>query len=146
MNEQKFNSQSFSLMPVSRRVEKPWGYEIIFTPEHATYTGKILHVNAGKRLSLQYHDEKVESLCLLKGDAVITLSDEHGTQQQISMEREKGYYVVPGQVHRVQAVTDVDFIEASTPETGKTIRLQDDSGRSDETEEMRSDPTRGWKI
>ena len=139
-----FDPKKFSLVPFVKRVEKPWGYEIIYTPDDAPATGKILHVTAGKRLSLQYHDVKRETLCLISGEALITLSNEKDEPVEVPMELNKGYHVVPGQVHRVMAVTDIDFIEASTPELGNTFRLQDDSNRTTETEEMRKTDNRGW--
>lgn len=139
-----FDPKTFSTTPYQKRVEKPWGYEIIYTPDDAPATGKILHVNAGKRLSLQYHDVKRETLCLMSGEGIITLSDDHDKEIEVPMELYKGYHVTPGQVHRVTAVTDMDFIEASTPELGNTFRLQDDSNRQTETEDMRKLNNRGW--
>ena len=139
-----FDQKTFITPPYQKRVEKPWGYEIIYTPDDAPATGKILHVNAGKRLSLQYHDIKRETLCLIRGEGIITLSNEKDEPIDIKMELHKGYHVVPGQVHRVTAVTDMDFIEASTPELGNTFRLQDDSNRPTETEELRKTDNRGW--
>lgn len=136
-NMDQFDKSKFSTIPHQTRVEKPWGYEIIYTPEGAPAVGKILHVNAGKRLSLQYHDEKIETLCCISGKGLITLTDETGTQKDVEMEINKGYFVIPGQVHRVTAVSDIDFIESSTPESGNTFRLQDDTNRDTETEEMR---------
>ena len=140
-----FNPKTFSTTPFHKRVEKPWGYEIIYTDDDAPATGKILHVNAGKRLSLQYHDVKRETLCLINGKAIITLSNEKDEQVNVNMELNKGYHVVPGQVHRVTAVTDIDFIEASTPELGNTFRLQDDNNRPTETEVVRKEDNRGRK-
>lgn len=140
-----FDSKMFSLVPFQKRIEKPWGYEIIYTPDNAPATGKILHVIAGKRLSLQYHDVKRETLCLISGEALITLSNDKDEQVEVKMELHKGYHVVPGQVHRVTAITDIDFIEASTPELGNTFRLEDDSNRPTETEELRKTENRGWK-
>ena len=43
-----------------RRVEKPWGWELIWAHADA-YVGKILFVRAGESLSLQFHREKDES-------------------------------------------------------------------------------------
>lgn len=142
--DKRFDPAKFSIIPYQKKVEKPWGYEIIYTNEGAPATGKILHVNAGKRISLQYHDEKIETLCLIKGEALITLTDEKGITRDFPMEFLKGYYVVPGQIHRVTAVTDMEFIEASTPETGNTYRLEDDNKRPTETEVMRKLKNRGW--
>jgi mannose-6-phosphate isomerase len=140
-----FDPKNFSIIPFQKRVEKPWGYELIYTPDNSPVTGKILHVNAGKRLSLQYHDEKMETLCLISGEALITLTNNKGEQVDVPMEINKGYFVTQGQIHRVTAVTDMDFIESSTPETGNTFRIQDDAHRSTETEEMRQSKDRGWK-
>jgi len=139
-----FDAAQFSTVPYQKRIEKPWGYEIIYTHDSAPATGKILHVLAGKRLSLQYHDTKKETLCLIQGKATITLSNESDVPIDIPMELYKGYFVTPGQVHRVTAITDIDFVEASTPEAGNTVRLQDDSNRPTETEEMRQQADRGW--
>lgn len=140
-----FDPKNFSTVPYQKRIEKPWGYEIIYTKDTAPATGKILHVNAGKRLSLQYHDIKIETLCLIKGEAIITISNDRDESREIPMELLKGYEIVPGQVHRVTATTDIEFIEASTPEKGNTYRLQDDAERNTETESMRKQENRGWK-
>lgn len=141
-----FDPKTFSTVPFQKRVEKPWGYEIIYTPDDAPATGKILHVNAGKRLSLQYHDVKRETLCLISGKGIITLSNEKDETIEVPMELYKGYHVTPGQVHRVTAITDMEFIEASTPELGNTFRLQDDSNRPTETEDLRKQDNRGWNT
>lgn len=133
----KFDKSKFTIIPFQTRVDKPWGFEIIYTPASAPAVGKILHVFAGKRLSLQYHDEKIETLCCISGKGIITLTDSDGQQKEIEMEINKGYCVVPGQIHRVTAITDMEFIESSTPESGNTFRLQDDTNRDTETEEMR---------
>jgi len=141
-----FDPKTFIVNPTQTRVEKPWGYEIIYTDKNAKAIGKIIHVLAGKRLSLQYHDKKEETQCLIKGEALITLSNDKDEVVQIPMEPMKGYSITPGQVHRVTAVTDIDFIESSTPEVGNTFRLEDDAGRSTETEEMRKTVNRGWTV
>jgi len=41
-------------------------------------------------------------------------------------------------------VKNAVIMEASTPETGTTIRLQDDYKRPDETEDVRKLDNRGW--
>src|SRR5581483_2917820 len=56
------------LEPQSLFVQKPWGSELVWA-ENDLYVGKILQIDAGKRLSLQYHDSKLESQCLLAGRA-----------------------------------------------------------------------------
>lgn len=137
--EKQFETKKFSITPFQKKVEKPWGYEIIYTPDDAPAVGKIIYVNAGERLSLQYHDEKMETLCLIDGKALITLGDKDGETIEENMELNKGYFMRPGQIHRVSALSNITFIESSTPETGNTFRLQDDTNRPTETEEMRKD-------
>lgn len=138
-----FDSSKYSVQPFQAKVEKPWGHEIVYTPKEAPAVGKILQVKAGKRLSLQYHDEKIETLCLIEGEAKITLSNQDGETNEFPMELNKGYFLQPGQIHRVEAISDIVFIESSTPETGNTFRLEDDSRRQTETMEMR-EKDRGW--
>ncbi|MBL7078059.1 cupin [Candidatus Shapirobacteria bacterium] len=127
----------FSVSPYSKRIEKPWGYELILAPASLPFTGKILHIKQGARLSLQYHEQKQETLCLLKGKAKLYLEDSSGVLQEFSMEPLKGYLVVPFQKHRMEGITDCDLLEASTAEKGNTVRLEDDYDRSTETEEDR---------
>lgn len=122
-----------------KKVPKPWGYEIHFTPPDLPYMGKILHIEAGKRLSLQYHDQKTESWYLLKGKVTMILDDE-----EIRMEEGLGYTTQVGQKHRLVGIEDSDILEVSTPEIGNTFRVEDDYSRPTETEELRKDPNRGW--
>lgn len=140
----EFDPSKYRVEPIQKRIEKPWGLEIIYTPDDAPAVGKIMHVRAGERISLQYHDEKIETLCLVKGEARVIISNKEGEQIESEMELNKGYYILPGQIHRVTAITDIHFIEASTPEKGITVRVDDDNKREDETEEVRALDNRGW--
>ena len=76
-----------------KRVEKPWGYELIFTPENLPYTGKIMHIEAGKRLSLQIHDTKQESYWLASGKCNLVIENTNGEMETIFMEKGKVYKV-----------------------------------------------------
>jgi mannose-6-phosphate isomerase len=119
-----------------KRVEKPWGWEIIWA-ETPSYVGKLLHVRAGQRLSLQYHDQKLETQCLLSGRAILTIGESEDDLRDIEMEPHRGYTVHPNQRHRITAIEDAVIAEVSTPETGTTFRLQDDFARPHETETLR---------
>ena len=141
----KPDKSKFSTKPAYQKINKPWGYELVLTPPDSPVTGKILHLDDGKRFSLQYHDEKIETLTLIKGKALLYLEDEKGNLKEIEMEPFKGYYIRPFQKHRCKGITDCDIFEASTREEGNTVRLKDDYGRGTETEEMRKLPDRGWK-
>lgn len=136
-NIPEFDKTTFRTTPFFLRVEKPWGYELILTPSNLPYTGKILHINAGKQLSLQIHDTKKETFFLHNGSCNLKVENAKGELETVLMEKDKGYTILPGQRHRHLAVTDCDIIEVSTPEIGTTYRLEDDYGRLDETEEKR---------
>lgn len=134
-----FNNESYV-----RRVEKPWGFELHWTPDNLPYMGKIIHVNAGARLSLQVHDQKVESWILKSGEAKVMWDNDEGELIETTLLPDQGFTSMVGQRHRLIGVTDCEIIEVSSPEEGVTFRLEDDYRRPDETEEMRQLPNRGW--
>lgn len=140
----KFDKSKFTNVPFIKRVPKPWGYELIFTPDNLPYSGKILHIEAGKRLSLQVHDEKQETYWLADGRCNLVIENIKGELETIEMEKGKGYTTQIGQRHRHAAITDCDIFESAMAESGTTWRLEDDYSRPDETEELREDPNRGW--
>jgi mannose-6-phosphate isomerase len=135
--------EAVELTPSYRRVEKPWGWEVIWA-DTPSYTGKLIHVEAGRRLSLQYHEDKRETQCLLSGQALLVIEDGDGQLREIPMQRGAGYTISPFQLHRLIAIEDSDLVEVSTPERGTTVRVEDDYARGDETEEVRASPQRGW--
>lgn len=134
---QSFDPKNFSNEPYQRKVEKPWGYEIHWAPEDKPYMGKVLHINAGKRLSLQVHDQKQETWYIINGKAKVIWDDNTGNLIETELEYGKGYSCLIGQRHRLMGITDCDIVEVSTPEIGTTYRLEDDFKRPDETEEQR---------
>jgi mannose-6-phosphate isomerase len=136
----KFDPSGFSLAAHSRRVEKPWGYEVLLSPAEAPYTAKLIHVRAGQRLSLQLHDTKVETQTLIAGRGIVVLEGPDGQLHDVPMEQGVGYHIAVGQRHRLCAAPDEDatVFEASTPEAGTTYRLDDDYARPHETEALRT--------
>tara|TARA_R110002124_G_scaffold200312_1_gene367050 strand:- start:172 stop:501 length:330 start_codon:yes stop_codon:yes gene_type:complete len=108
-----------------RRVEKPWGYEIIWA-ETKDYIGKVLHINAGHRLSKQYHETKEETVYVIKG--VLYNYDENDEIQKFMPGQ--SLHVVPHQIHRFGAnEAAVEIVEVSTPHLGDVVRLEDDYHR-----------------
>jgi mannose-6-phosphate isomerase len=111
-----------------RRIEKPWGYEIWWAATDQ-YVGKILHVNKGHRLSLQYHEMKDESCYVLSGRLILV----QGESEESLSERIVGVGDVwrnrPGMIHTIEALEDADVIEASTPYLEDVVRLRDNYGR-----------------
>lgn len=128
---------TFTNQPYVKKVDKPWGYELHWVPEGMPYMGKVLHIDAGKRLSLQVHDKKQESYWLLSGECDLALENAQGELEIVHLQKGFGYTTMIGQRHRHQAVTDCDVMEVSTPENGTTWRLEDDFARPDETPEQR---------
>jgi mannose-6-phosphate isomerase len=137
---------TFTIYGRAQRVEKPWGYELIFTTEDSAYTLKQMHIDAGKRMSLQIHDKKTETYTLLKGKATLLIENSAGELVEVELTSDKGYTTKVGQRHRLIGVTDCDILEASTPEVGTTVRLEDDYARPNETDAMRAKPDRGWSA
>lgn len=127
----------FTNIPYIKRIEKPWGYELIFTPKDLPYTGKIMHLKAGTRQSLQIHDQKKETYWLATGRGGVIIENAQGEMVEIEFEKGKGYTTEIGQKHRIFGITDCDVWEVSTPEIGTTYRLEDDYKRPDETPEVR---------
>src|SRR5258705_13874598 len=96
-----------------RRVEKPWGYELIWA--HAEkYVGKILHITAGHALSLQYHRQKDETIHLLSGSMRLEYDRGEG-RQEVVLRPGESVRIRPGMIHRMVALADCDVLEASTP-------------------------------
>lgn len=132
-----FETSSFSNEAYVKKIEKPWGWELHLVPENLPYMMKILHVNAGARLSLQVHDKKQESWTIMKGEGKVMWENANGELIETVLEQGVGYSTKVGQKHRLIGITDCDILEASTPELGTTWRLEDDYARPDETPEQR---------
>lgn len=122
--------------PVTR-VPKPWGHETIWAhTDH--YVGKILHIDAGEALSVQYHNVKDETVYLLSGQLIYrvwnlpvqggVLPDE-STAEEVKLELGQAFRITPFTVHQMEAITDCDILEVSTPELGDVVRLSDRYGR-----------------
>lgn len=132
-----FDPSNFSNEPYVKRVEKPWGYELHWVREDAPYMGKVEHINAGARLSLQVHDRKQESWLIMNGRAKVIWENAQGELIETELQPGQGYSTAVGQKHRLVGITDCDVIEVSMPELGTTWRLEDDYERPHETPDQR---------
>ena len=112
-----------------RRVEKPWGYELIWAVSEI-YVGKVLFVKAGESLSLQYHEQKDESWFVQSGRGRLELGVE-GSGELVEAEIGTGdsFRYRPGTVHRVTSIEDTTILEVSTPHLEDVVRLEDAYGR-----------------
>jgi mannose-6-phosphate isomerase-like protein (cupin superfamily) len=111
-----------------RHVPKPWGSESIWAWT-TRYVGKVLTIETGKRLSLQYHERKDEWILVLDGRLRLTLADEGGTTRDREVGPGESVHIPVGAVHRYEAIETCRVMEVSTPELEDVVRLQDDFGR-----------------
>ena len=111
------------------KVEKPWGYELHWAKTER-YVGKVLHVKAGCALSLQYHNVKDETVYLLSGEMKYWVQVEGSDElQDMRLTTGEAFRITPGTIHYIEAVTDCDVLEASTPHLDDVVRLKDRYGR-----------------
>ncbi len=110
-----------------RIVEKPWGHETIWARTDR-YVGKVLHIKAGQALSVQYHNKKDETVHLLTGELVyrVQMGD---SLEDMHLKAGESFRITPGTIHQMEAVTDCDVLEVSTPELDDVVRLTDRYGR-----------------
>jgi mannose-6-phosphate isomerase len=112
-------------------VPKPWGHETIWARSDR-YVGKILHINAGHELSVQFHNRKDETVHLLSGEIVYRVQKDpspQGRLEDMKLEIGESFRITPGTIHQMVAVTDCDLLEVSTPELDDVVRLSDRYGR-----------------
>jgi quercetin dioxygenase-like cupin family protein len=109
-------------------IPKPWGSELIWARTD-DYVGKALTIEAGKRLSLQYHEAKTETILVAAGRLLLHFGSAVDDIETKVLEPGDYFHVPPGMVHRFEAIEDTRLIEVSTPELEDVVRLVDDYGR-----------------
>ncbi|HZA50605.1 MAG TPA: cupin domain-containing protein [Myxococcaceae bacterium] len=115
-------------MMTPRRVEKPWGHELIWAHTDR-YVGKLLHVKQGHKLSLQFHERKDETIHVQRGKLLLVIDEGSGLVEKM-MGAGESYHIRPGMKHRMVALEDCDILEVSTPELEDVVRLEDAYGRA----------------
>jgi mannose-6-phosphate isomerase len=116
---------------VKEMIEKPWGYEQIIQ-KNDKYVMKQIHIEPGKRLSLQYHENKTETILCISDEAIVWTkrSAEDTETKKVTLKYGEAFHVQQGQIHRFAAgFKAVDLIEVSTPELDDVVRLEDDYNR-----------------
>lgn len=111
---------------MKQKIDKPWGYEEIWAKTD-DYVGKIIVINAGQRLSKQYHEKKAETVLVIEG--ILLNYDEHDEIKKYCPG--ESLHISPGQIHRFGAPPGryVKIIEVSTNHLSDVVRLEDDYGR-----------------
>lgn len=110
------------------KINKPWGYEVII--EHnEKYVMKKLKMNKGHKCSIQYHEKKKETVYVLSGKLKVYIGDKMEILDGIILEPHDTITIEPYKIHRMEAIEDSVYLEASTPELEDVIRLKDEYGR-----------------
>jgi mannose-6-phosphate isomerase len=115
-----------------RRVEKPWGHELIWATTDL-YCGKLLFVRSGEELSLQLHREKDETIYVHEGRLEFEIGDDPGSVATEVVGPGNAFHLRPGTVHRMRALEDSLLLEVSTSQLDDVVRLEDRYGRADPT-------------
>ena len=110
------------------RIDKPWGYEIWWAWTEQ-YVGKILHVDAGHRLSVQYHEHKDETSYVLRGRLKLFKGPAVGDLRETVVGEGAQWRNLPLEIHTIEAIDDADVLEVSTPHLDDVVRLSDSYGR-----------------
>jgi len=115
-----------------RRVEKPWGHEVIFAVTK-DYVGKVLHILAGRSLSLQFHKVKEETIFLQSGRMRFEIENTDGAMEAFELTPGVAFHIQPNRKHRMTALEDCEVFEVSTPHLDDVVRLEDKYGRVGDT-------------
>ena len=114
-----------------KRVNKPWGHEIIWS-HCEKFVGKILCINNGHKLSRQYHVQKEETIFVLTGTLSLEIGMPGQYFEKIDLKKGQSFHVTPGTIHRFCAeFGDVELAEVSTPHLSDVVRLEDEYNRSE---------------
>lgn len=113
---------------IVQKTEKPWGYELLWA-KTKDYVGKVLFVKKGEALSLQYHQEKEETLFIESGHCWIETGPSPDQLEKIEYGPGEVFHIPPRKLHRITAITDTKIFEVSTPQLSDVVRLEDRYGR-----------------
>ncbi|MDD2858335.1 MAG: cupin domain-containing protein [Candidatus Nanopelagicales bacterium] len=125
--------ESAAQITVSATIEKPWGHERIFASGEHGYVGKMLAIDAGEALSLQYHEHKDETIMVASGAIVIDVGPSVDALIQRTMGPGETIHIPARTLHRIAAVSASLLVEASTAAHGwqtDVIRVEDRYGRA----------------
>ncbi len=109
-------------------IEKPWGYEELIE-KNDKYVVKKLFMKAGNSCSLQYHKEKHETFYLISGEMLFQFGEDENNLTSEKLCSGTHRVIKPGFIHRMSAITDILYLEASTPQLDDVVRLKDMYGR-----------------
>jgi len=119
---------SEKLKQPAQKIDKPWGYELLWA-KTKDYVGKVLFVRKGEALSLQYHEQKEETLFIESGECWIETGPDKNNLSKVVFSPGDVFHITPRTLHRIVAISDVRIFEVSTPQLSDVVRLEDRYGR-----------------
>ena len=111
----------------TKLIKKPWGSELILE-KNKTYMLKKLFMKKSHKCSLQYHNRKIETIYILSGKVKLTIKIKKKLHTKI-LKKNSCLTIKPKTVHRMEAMIDSNYLEASSPHLKDVIRLEDDYKR-----------------
>ncbi|MDC3322270.1 hypothetical protein OAV49_02410 [Alphaproteobacteria bacterium] len=133
------------------KINKPWGGEkIVFSKNSSSIKGilKIINIKKGKSCSLQYHNKKIENICIISGSAYLYYFDKKINQKMVSkpkereqkvidkkllkrkIKRDDNFFIKNKIIHQIEALSDLTFIEISSNHLKDVVRINDEYGRN----------------
>ena len=109
-------------------IDKPWGREEVLEKNNS-YMVKRLTMFKGHRCSLQYHNKKKETILVISGLLKIIYWNDLKNLGNKIFKPGESFTLDPKVVHRMEALEESIYIEASTPEMDDVVRLGDDYNR-----------------
>ena len=111
-----------------KKIIKPWGYEKIIEI-NKKYLLKKLFMKKNHRCSLQFHKKKKETIYILSGKLRIYLGKNKNKLNSKIYKSGNNITIKPKIIHRMKAITNCLYLEASTPQNKDVVRLSDDYKR-----------------
>lgn len=112
-----------------KTIIKNWGKEV-WLELNNRYCFKEIYLEKDKRTSLQYHREKLETSRVISGKIEVLLEEDSGEMKKHTFLPGDSFTINPPRRHRVTALEDSVYLEASTPEVDDVVRIEDDYGRA----------------
>jgi mannose-6-phosphate isomerase len=109
-------------------IKKPWGSETVIEI-NKKYLLKKLFMKKNHRCSLQFHNYKKETIYVLKGRLKIIIGKNKNKLRSKTYKKGDSITIKPKMIHRMEAITDALYLEASTPEMHDVVRIIDDYKR-----------------
>lgn len=111
-----------------KKINKPWGYELLIE-KNKKYMFKKLFMKKSHRCSLQFHKKKIETIFVVSGKLKIFYGKNKDKLKYKIFKPQNTITINPKTIHRMQAISDCIYLEASTPEITDVVRLSDDYKR-----------------